>query len=223
MAEIMPFLKKKADGTFQFHIRNKNIRKVPIKNLLDVGCCAGHMLRMYHNLMHPEKSFGFEPSHKNYLGAANRCPFAQIENVAVSDYDGKANLNIYETKSRHSLLTRTPSVTKVVQPTKVMRLDTWARENGIKTLDFVKIDTQGLDFNVIKGMGKLITTVKIIIVEIMFDDREYEGVPPYYRIFQYLEGKGLKLHSFRDVYHEFDGSTIAVDGVFMNEEALSIV
>lgn len=181
------------------------------------------MLRSYIGFVNPKNSFGFEPCHDNYRSAKKRCPNSKIFNVAVSDYDGEAELNVYDTKSRHSLLTRNESDLKTVQQTKVIRLDTWAAENSITSLDFVKIDTQGLDYNVMVGMGELIKTVRILIAEVMFSDDEYANVPPYYKLFEYAETHGLRLHSFRDVYHEPNGVAVAVDAVFLNEETMRLV
>lgn len=220
---IFPFVKKKKNGTFHFHIRNKLIKKVPIKNFLDVGCCQGNVLKEYHELLKADGWYGFEPCLVNYQKAQARCPFAKIFNVAVSDQNGEACLNLYGRRSIHSLLDRPASNRKVVQPVKVVKLDAWAKENGVESFDFVKIDTQGLDYNVVIGMGEMIRTVKILVAEVMADEREYQGVPPFWKIFKHMHDYGINLHSFKDVYHDPDGSMVAVNAMFMNEEAMELV
>ena len=47
----------------------------------------------------------------------------------------------------------------------VQRADEYIQKNNIRAIDFLKIDTEGFEFNVIKGFGNSIKRVKIIQFE----------------------------------------------------------
>ncbi len=47
----------------------------------------------------------------------------------------------------------------------VKRLDDYCKENNIDHIDFLKIDTEGFDFEVIKGCGRFIKNIKYIQFE----------------------------------------------------------
>ena len=47
----------------------------------------------------------------------------------------------------------------------VKRADEYIQKNNIKSIDFLKIDTEGFEFNVIKGFGDEIQKVKVIQFE----------------------------------------------------------
>ena len=53
---------------------------------------------------------------------------------------------------------------------KICRLDNIIDSNEFKSIDLLKIDTEGYDFHVIKGLGKLIKKVKYIYFEHHFHD-----------------------------------------------------
>lgn len=180
------------------------------------------MLKMYAELMRPERYFGFEPNLFNYLSAKNRCKDGEIFNVAVSNENGRNELNIYGTKSQHSLLQKTGTPARIQQEVQVLRLDTWAEKMAVTSFDFVKIDTQGFDLKVIQGMGELIRTVKIMIVELIFDD-EYEGVPRPYEILEYLHEHGLDIYQFKTLYHNPMSRLTGADALFMNAETRRII
>jgi len=223
--KIFPYMKKKKSGTFTFHVRNKSIANVPIKNLLDVGCCVGAQLEAYRHLMKPEMSYGFEPSLENFYKAINR--FSDMKdvylfNTAVSCCNDEKILNMYPNISQHSLKKKNDTSEVEQRMVPVTRLDSWARREDVDSFDFVKIDTQGEDSNVLIGMGDMIYTVKILIVEIMMNGHEYAQTPRFTKVFDYVLDKGLIFHSFRDIYHEPNGMAQAVDAIFMNGEALKL-
>lgn len=223
-AEVIPQVVKHREGAFQFHVRNKRIRQIEVTNLLDVGCFKGDTLKAYAGLMNPRFCFGFEPCFDSFWDAIWNVPNGcKLFNVAVGDKDCKVVFKEYSHPKRHSILERFGEESVEEHPVDMIRLDTWARREGVETLDFVKIDTQGFDFNVIQGMGELIRTVKILIMEMMFDSLEYAGVPAFFDSFSYLHNLGLHFYSFRDLHYDPSGRTRFADVIFLNRESMEIV
>lgn len=66
------------------------------------------------------------------------------------------------------------------------RLDTFMTENDIEHIDFIKIDTQGYDFNVIKSLGTMISKVDKIELEVQSKPL-YEGSYTKDDIISYLK------------------------------------
>lgn len=59
---------------------------------------------------------------------------------------------------------------------KTVRLDTWARENGIGTIDLIWADMQGAEGDMIAGGGATLSRTRFLYVEYS-NDEEYEGEP----------------------------------------------
>lgn len=101
-----------------------------------------------------------------------------ITEAAVSDYSGTSILNIagqsdwgctslleLSDKARTEWGGRTDMLVTHKVEVNVIRLDTFIEANGIEYIDYLHIDTQGSDLNVLKGLGKYINIVKEGVVE----------------------------------------------------------
>jgi len=75
-----------------------------------------------------------------------------------------------------------------------IRLDTFITLYGLKEIDFLKIDAQGSDLEVVKSLGRLITIVKRIQLEVTVTPFElYQGASKKGEITGYLDQCGFKL------------------------------
>jgi len=75
-----------------------------------------------------------------------------------------------------------------------MRLDTFMNEAGIKSVDYLKIDAQGLDLEVVKSAGdRLRDVAKVQLEATTASYRQYEGAPDKSVIIEYMESKGFRL------------------------------
>ena len=73
-----------------------------------------------------------------------------------------------------------------------IRLDVWLNKNKIKSIDMICMDAQGAAFEILKGMGKYLSKVKYIVVEL-------ENWPVYYagevladEVIKFLEENGFE-------------------------------
>ena len=137
--------------------------------------------------------YGFEPT--PYLIDIIKEKIKNVPNYilvekAVSDFDGVAKFNIsgdvltkdVSNPEKHgwwgcsSLLSlsdsaltswygRTDMMVIETIEVEVIRLDTFMSANNISRIDYIHIDAQGSDLNVLRGLGKYITTVAGGVVE----------------------------------------------------------
>ena len=74
---------------------------------------------------------------------------------------------------------------------KILSLDYFIEKNNIQNIDLLKIDTEGYEFNVLKGMSKYNHLVKLIYFEHHYDDmiiKDYK----FGDIHQLLKSYGFK-------------------------------
>ncbi len=134
--------------------------------IIDVGANYGFVsLALHSNLGPDSRIYAFEPHpqvYKEFSNSIDANHFSGIvaENLAVGGIDSEIVLNlcnetanvldIYNTESRQ---------VRVMQTT----LDNYAAENGINC-DFVKIDVDGYEMNVLQGMTEMLVKTRPIIV-----------------------------------------------------------
>jgi len=125
--------------------------------------------------------------------------------IAIAERNGSAELHLNAYEASSSLLRADEAGVKswvteqefkvigsVVVPT--MRLDTFMDEAGLESVDYLKVDAQGLDLEVVRSAGDRISDIaKIQLEATTVSYRQYEGAPGKSEIVDFMESKGFRL------------------------------
>jgi FkbM family methyltransferase len=125
--------------------------------------------------------------------------------------------SLYE--PNHALLTafRAADLVKPVGELHVetIRLDRFAAEHGIGPVDFIKVDVQGADLDVLKGAGDLLKAVSGVLCEVEFIEL-YFGQPLFGDVDRYLTDQGLRFHRFLKTFRLRMKGPEEFHGIFEN-------
>jgi len=160
--------------------------KGQLKCYIDVGAHHGESIKSFNKTFKIEKIIAFEPSEKNFkiLSEKNK----NIKNLKIFNIglgEKKETLNFKQhIESQSSTLVKINDQSNYYKrknfflnffnknkiqfydvKVKVDRLDNILNLLKIQYVDILKIDTEGYDFNVIKGLGEHIKNVKYIYFE----------------------------------------------------------
>lgn len=184
-----------------------NVKKI----IFDVGANNGGS-NIDKALYHPNNLvFAFEPTPEMIEVIKSKTShlrnYVLIEK-AVSDYDGTAKFNVvgtagwgcsslldFSNKSKKKWPGRTQDfkVTNQID-VDVIRLETFIREKTIPKIDYLHIDTQGSDLQVLKGLGDLIRIVRSGVVEAGKEkDILYKGQNTLKETISFLESNGFEI------------------------------
>lgn len=137
-------------------------------------------------------------------------------NLAVNNYNGKAILNICNLNEGASSLLESLEWTKaryegpkIEVPCRV--LDDWCIENHVDQIDFMWLDLEGLELQVLQSSPKILKTVKVIYTETNFKEFR-NGMTQYKDLKAFLENSGFKM--LAHWYLE----NIQGDAIFVREE-----
>ena len=172
---------------------------------IDVGAHEGEQTFPYAAADSSLLVYAFEPN----LGAASRI-MGRLRNyvvlpIAIAERDGSAELQLNAYEQSSSLLPAdeagveswvTEQEFKVIGSVTVptMRLDTFMNGAGIASVDFLKIDAQGLDLEVVKSAGdRLRDVAKVQLEATTVAYRQYEGAPGRSVIVEYMQSRGFRL------------------------------
>jgi FkbM family methyltransferase len=97
-------------------------------------------------------------------------------------------------------------------------IDEFLKTNGIEKVDILKSDTQGYDYEVLKGAEEAMQASRIglIYFEFIFSDM-YEKLPPFDRVFRHLIDRNFALVSMYDFRHQNELASFA-DMLFVNRD-----
>ena len=186
--KILNFLKKKGFNKFNL--------------LLDVGAHRGESIKLFLNNFEVKKIISFEASPINfeflkkkeikYIKKFSNTKIV-IENIALGSKNKTADLKQFTESSSSTIkninvksqyLKRKFKLlnffnTKDIYHSfkiKILKLDDYFIQNNIQNVDFLKIDTEGYEYEILLGLEKKIKLVNIIMFEHHYDnmiEKEY--------------------------------------------------
>ena len=171
----------------------KNEKKLVI---FDVGCYRGiftkSMIDLIGNKKYKIYLFDINKKVKKYISYLLRLKNIYYNEVALSNKNGKANYNynkffeaagsslsslvkneaMWNFTRKLVLLSRKEFVTYKVH---TITLDSFVKKNKIKSIDILKIDIEGSEYELLKGAKNILNKnkIKIIIVEILAKKKFY--------------------------------------------------
>jgi FkbM family methyltransferase len=178
-----------------------------IKTMLDVGSFTGIESVMFTDRLPNVFIHAFEPNPEsliNVLICTENVDRIKVHELAMSNFIGEStffvtNDNIGASSLlKPSILLKTGPVSNEIK-VRVNTIENWANENNIDTIDFIWMDVQGSELNVLMGMGELLKKLKGVYVE--------SAIIPYYHggahrddVINYLSSFGLEL--IESEYHD---------------------
>ena len=190
-------------------VARRNPAIAPLQ-LLDVGARGG-LARKWHVLQRCGyvRPILVEPDSQEAERIRHNYPDANVIPFALGDYDGRGTLNITRVPGRSSLLRPDPCATQafgeesehVIERTleiEVRRYDTLAVESpeAAPQPDFVKLDVQGYELNVLNGLGDILDAVLCIEVETYLVPL-YVRQPNFQDVCTFLRTRGFGLVDYR--------------------------
>jgi len=181
--------------------------------IFDVGAHDGTGALEFCANFSPAQIHCFEPdpsTFKTLLSKCNQLPLKAIaNNVGVGDHNCIQDFAVLNQTGSSSYLDLNPSspyksgiglelMNRIKAP--IVTLDSYCENMEIDTIDFLKIDTQGFEINVLRGAKSLLerSAIKIIQFELLFRPL-YVGHTAPSTLLGYLESMSyrlLTLHSF---------------------------
>lgn len=185
--------------------------------VVDVGCRWGFAERFLNEQYWPFfKIFGFDPDEAECAklqASYNHLPNGYVTCLPIGLAGSPGKRNLYLTKEPacsslhppiHYLAEKYPaldciSLQKIITAD-VTTLDLWAREMNLQTIDYIKIDTQGSELEILKGGDTIISTTRCIDIEVEFNPI-YEGQTLFGETDTYLRSKGFALWRLSNLVH----------------------
>lgn len=156
---------------FKDGVYNRYMVGKPDQTILDVGGNIG--LASYYFSQYAKVVHTFEPATEHFAVLKHQIEFNKLTNViphqlAVSNTDGEADFFLAQNKTMHSLNPAPGFNTGAKEKVKTIRLDTFLAQEKIDHVDFMKLDVEGEEANIICGDGfqEAASKIDIVFIEI---------------------------------------------------------
>jgi FkbM family methyltransferase len=212
----------------QYRRAFRNLRHLPrleYRCVIDGGANRGSFTDAFLRLHRPQRLVLVEAIPElaeelrvRYAGKAG----VSVVSAALSDKDGEAQFEINRSEASSSLLPIDPrntawfsrdlNVARTIQA-RTMTLPALMEEQGIQTVDLLKLDLQGAERLVLTGGEALLECVRVIYSEVFFE-RLYQGAWLFWEMNEFLSGHGFKLCGLSNIVHASDGDLVQANATF---------
>jgi len=206
--------------------RKKILDTYNISLVLDVGANIGQYGEQLREIGYKKKIVSFEPQKAAYellRNCAKKEKLWEVHNCALGDKEESAKINIAANSMSSSLLEMLPSHFKSAPESEYVSQE----EIQVKTLDsvfpmlasqtdrvYLKIDTQGLEKNVLNGAENSLKLIDAIQLEMSLIPL-YRDEPLFDEMYQFLYQKGYRLIALETGFTDKKtGELLQFDGIF---------
>ncbi len=188
------FHKKKI---FNFLLKNQ-LRELKI--MFDIGAHKGESIIFFNKYLKIKEVYSFEASPLSYKILKSKLPNLKtrfkktklhIENLAVGSKNEKKYIKHFNESSSSTIKDLNTSSNYFKKKKKFLGLnnqsyfkkimvnqitiDNYMKMKNIKKIDFLKIDTEGYEYEILKGAFKNLKNIKLILFEHHYDDMIEKG------------------------------------------------
>ncbi|WP_367221156.1 FkbM family methyltransferase [Streptomyces sp. 16-176A] len=200
------------------------IHRVPL--VIDVGAWRGTYATALRKAGYTGRMLSFEPLSTSFAALSEMAapdPAWDVHRLALGNASALATLNVAHDSRCNSLLavehrsvTAAPeSAFTETEEVRVERLDRlWPRLVSAGTRPLLKLDVQGYELEVLRGVGEYLEAVQLLDVELSLVQL-YDGGPIWTEVVNYLDARGFRLVSVEPVFEDAaTGEMLQVDGIF---------
>lgn len=161
--------------------------------IFDVGACKGEYTDYVLSKI-PAKSFLFEPNPDLF----KRLKYKNKYQVALSDKSGQ--IDFYLCSGKHDELSslyerevfkETGSVKETIQSTTV---DLFCKGNEIPFIDFLKIDVEGAEYDVLKGAKDMMLQKRIKFIQVEYGGTYIDAGIKFSDVIEYSKDMGYNVY-----------------------------
>lgn len=200
---LLNFLHLDVTKNLEYDRLTKAIMKKVIRpgfNCIDIGCHKGEMLDYMLHYAPEGKHYGFEPIpylyeqlEKKYREKATILPYALSDKTGESTFQLVKNAPAYSGINKRKYDIANPEIEEICVT--LQTLDNIIPE-GLQ-IDFIKIDVEGGEFDVLKGGEGLLRKNKpFLIFEFGMGASDYYGTKPV-DLYNFLAGTGLNIFTLK--------------------------
>lgn len=212
----------------QYRRAFRNLRNLPRRKyrfVVDGGANRGSFTDAFLQLHQPERVILIEANAE--LAEKLRAKYRDdsrfsVVAAALSDRKGEAAFEINRGEESSSLLPVNPrnsewfgrdlSVAKTIRvPT--MTLPDLLEEQGLDSVDLLKLDLQGAERLVLTGAEAVLERISVIYTEVFFEEL-YAGAWLFGEMIDFLAARGFKLCGLSNIVHATDGDLVQANATF---------
>ncbi len=181
---------------------------------VDIGSNIGYYALLESKIVGKNgKIFAIEPSPENFNYLNNNLKLQNFSNtethqIAIGNQDGTAKLTVGNKSNHSKVITEYQTIPNGLDVISVpiKKLDTFVQEQNISKIDFVRMDVEGFELNVIEGMKNVLRKLRPMIqVEV---HKKFLGAKNTKKLLEIFKDEGYDIKHYvpKDMEYPFIGN-----------------
>jgi FkbM family methyltransferase len=205
---------------------NEYLEGVEINRIFDVGAHKGYSTKTYKKHYPGAEIHSFEPVQSTFevlKKELKKYERVECHNIAIGNKNGKSKVVLESTSNRYRLKKHHNDIKDVSkEEVQIKSIDSFCSSKRIESVDFLKIDTEGNDLEVIKGAEKMIKNKNIKLIQAELAANPTNGLhADFENVKSYMRERGYMLFSIYEQRGEWEYSNIPlrrIDAVFVSDK-----
>jgi FkbM family methyltransferase len=201
-------------------LRMKSLGFLP-QTVVDVGAYHGDWTRTCKEVFPQARVLMVEPQHDCQVelqGLARQLAGLSVQPVLLGAAK-KDNVGFFSLETASSVL---PETAKPAVPSDYLQmttLDMLTEGTAFATPDFVKLDVQGYELEVLKGAERVLNSIQVILMEVNLIEI-YKGAPLLHDVSSFMAARGFVFYDVCTLFHRpYDGALWQMDVVFLRSSS----
>ncbi len=190
------------------------------KTIYDIGAYVGDFALLCHNIWSDSTIVCFEGLNDKVKDLNKR--FEKIEKIQVIEGlvgEKEEQVNFHESETASSCLEEHENQNFKVTKKLVKPLPAYIEEHSLPHPDFLKVDTQGYEWPILKGASSLLPEVEVILAELNFIDI-HKDVKLADEVITFLARFDFVLYDIVEIHRRpYDNSIWQVDFIFVKRNS----
>jgi FkbM family methyltransferase len=187
------------------------------KTAIDVGAYAGEWTILLRQLFPDTRVLMVEPqaARQERLQALTRAHEGLELAPALLGSTAAKGVTFYQAETASSVLRDPGNTAAQSTPMEMTTLDAVTRGTPFERADFLKLDVQGYELEVLKGAGQVLTSVEAVMMEVNLI-AVYEGAPLADEAVAFMAARGFRVYDVCTFFRRpYDYALWQIDMVFV--------
>ncbi|OQP67657.1 FkbM family methyltransferase [Niastella populi] len=186
----------------------------------DIGAYQGDFSNMCLEIWPETTIYAFEALKDKISPLKRRFASNNVKVIeGIIGQEDKESINFYADETASSVLaSEEVNTEKKVVSQKMMRLDSFIKSENLKPPTLLKIDTQGYEYEILQGCGKVLNSIEVILLELNFLE-VYQNVKLAHEVIAFLSEHDFVIYDICEIHRRpLDMALFQIDFLFIKKD-----
>lgn len=185
--------------------------------IVDVGAAKGEWARLAAGIWPNASIFGFEPNLSNRENLERTKAELRHFDYTLAFLGAARGEAVYSDQEDQTSLLDSATNAAGNQRAPMLTLDEWAIERKVGRIDFLKLDVQGYELEVLKGAARMLPTCQAVLLEVSFFSF-LPNVPLFDEVIAFMKARGFVAYDIAGILRRPSDDALAqMDFLFLRE------